>query len=62
MNPFKLIGGFFQRRRDERIRASHKWNKRQESLAYLRRRGIIMPQPRPDDRSVMGLHKRIVTP
>ncbi len=62
MNPFKLIGAFFQARREERIKAAHAWNKRQEQRDYLRRKGYILPQARPDHRDVLDMHKRIVTP
>lgn len=55
-----FIGRFLQRRREERIRAVAKWNKHQEWLQYMRRKGVIMPQPRPDERSSQELDARIL--
>ena len=57
----KWIGRILQERREERIRASVKWNKHQEWLQYMRRKGVIMPQARPDDRDGMALHRRILS-
>jgi hypothetical protein len=56
----KMIGRFFQRRREERIRALHHWDQKQQWLRYLRRRGIIMPLPRPDERNSQLLDRRIL--
>lgn len=56
----KFIGRFLQCRREERIKAVANWNGHQEWLMFMRRNGVIMPQSRPDERSVMAMHDRIL--
>lgn len=56
----RMIGRWFQERREARIRAIAKWNKHQEWLQYMRRKGVIMPLPRPDERDLTAMHNRLI--
>ena len=56
----KIFGRWLQARREERIRAVTKWNKHQEWLAYMHRKGVIMPKPRPDERDLTAMHNRLI--